>query len=73
MAWDSSRRDDGAGQLVAVSGELDLATVPGLERALGAASGQIVLDCRGLSFKDALGLVCSSGRSAMLTASGLST
>jgi anti-sigma B factor antagonist len=50
---------EGADTMVRVSGELDLATAPELERALDgiqAPAGRVVLDLRELSFSDAIGL-----------------
>jgi anti-anti-sigma factor len=39
--------------MVAVAGELDVATVPELERVLEALSGHVVIDCTSLRFMDA--------------------
>ena len=47
----------GSAQLVLnISGELDLATAPELERVLQPASGKVVIDCRSLGFVDAAGI-----------------
>ena len=60
---------DGTGR-VAVTGELDIATAPQLERALetqlAAGAGEIVLDLRGVTFIDSSGLrvVLVASRSA---------
>jgi anti-anti-sigma factor len=43
---------DGA-QVVVVTGELDVATVPELERVLAALSGRVVIECSALTFMDA--------------------
>jgi anti-anti-sigma factor len=39
--------------MVSVAGELDVDTVPELERALEALSGHVVVDCSSLRFMDA--------------------
>jgi anti-anti-sigma factor len=39
--------------VVAVAGELDVATVPELERVLDALEGHVVVDCSSLRFMDA--------------------
>lgn len=39
--------------MVSVAGELDVATVPELERVLDALSGHVVIDCTSLRFMDA--------------------
>jgi len=41
---------------VRLSGELDMAAAPTLERALDGVSGSIRFDCRDLSFVDSSGL-----------------
>ena len=41
---------------VRLSGELDMATAPTLERALEGVTGSIRFDCRDLSFVDSSGL-----------------
>lgn len=41
---------------LAVIGELDLASVPELERQLAGCDGDVALDCSGLTFVDAMGL-----------------
>jgi anti-anti-sigma factor len=51
--------------MVSVAGELDVATVPELERALEALSGHVVVDCTSLRFMDATavgGIVRASRR-----------
>jgi anti-anti-sigma factor len=45
------RRSD-AGTVVAVAGELDLATVPELEEALADAEGQVTVDLSATTFAD---------------------
>jgi anti-anti-sigma factor len=45
-----------ARQVLTISGELDLATAPQLERALRLASGTVLIDCRSLCFMDAAGV-----------------
>lgn len=44
------------GQRVVVRGELDLATVPQLERALTGLTGDITVDCQDVSFLDSTAL-----------------
>jgi anti-anti-sigma factor len=39
--------------VVVVTGELDVATVPELERVLAALSGRVLIDCSALRFLDA--------------------
>ena len=46
------RRTDKA-HVVAVAGELDVATVPELEHVLAGLSGRVVIDCSKLRFIDA--------------------
>jgi anti-anti-sigma factor len=43
-------------QVLALHGEVDLATAPQLEAALRQASGVVVIDCESLEFIDASGL-----------------
>jgi anti-anti-sigma factor len=47
---------DGAPAVVALTGELDLATAPVLVEALERLAGDVVLDCAGLDFVDSSGL-----------------
>ena len=49
---------DGLGDpiIVTLSGELDIATAPVLERALNGAEGSICFDCADLTFVDSSGL-----------------
>jgi anti-sigma B factor antagonist len=44
------------GSRVVVRGELDLATAPQLDQALGALSGDVTVDCRDLTFVDSSAL-----------------
>ncbi|MDQ6605159.1 MAG: STAS domain-containing protein [Actinomycetota bacterium] len=54
------RRADSQGVVLFLSGELDLATAPGLDRELRAAGeahpGRLLVDLRGLQFIDSVGL-----------------
>jgi anti-anti-sigma factor len=59
----------GGTQVVAVFGELDVATVPELERILDPLAGRVVIDCSSLRFMDAAAigtLVRASHRVASL-------
>ena len=57
-ALELTREDDGTVTVLALAGELDLATTPQLERALDAVDGRgtIVLDLDDLTFIDSHGL-----------------
>jgi anti-sigma B factor antagonist len=63
-----------SGHLLAVSGELDLATAPGLRERLGAAvdSGisRIVVDLREVTFMDSIGLAAIVHARSRLRAAG---
>ena len=52
-------RQDGA-TTVFLHGELDMASVPELERELDGVTGLVVFDCAGLSFVDSSGLAVFS-------------
>jgi anti-sigma B factor antagonist len=52
----SVRSSDADRWVLAMSGELDVATAPELEQALRAASGSVVIDCGALEFMDATGI-----------------
>jgi anti-anti-sigma factor len=41
---------------VIVAGEVDVSTVRDLDAALTAASGDVLVDCRGLTFLDSIGI-----------------
>ncbi len=49
-------QSDGPGEVVRVTGELDLDTADQLARALGACQGHVVVDLAGVSFMDSSGL-----------------
>jgi len=51
-----SSEDDGDTHVVTVEGELDMATVPELEKLLKTLDGTVRLDCAGVSFIDSRGL-----------------
>jgi anti-anti-sigma factor len=46
----------GAPSRVIVAGEVDVSSAPELDAALFAASGDVLVDCRGLTFVDSLGI-----------------
>jgi len=50
-----SAENTGKAHVVAVEGELDMATVPELEPYLKALDGEVRLECSGLSFIDSRG------------------
>jgi len=59
------------GAVLAVVGELDVATAPVLASALAAESGRLVLDLSGLTFCDAAGIgVMLRSRTRLRTAGG---
>jgi anti-anti-sigma factor len=65
------RAPNGATEILSVSGELDLGSVPALERAMAAVAevaenGEICLDLSGLSFVDSTGAeaLCKIHRTA---------
>ena len=53
-------RQEGQGTVIALSGELDLASSPALEEALervfGSGAGVVIIDLRALEFMDSTGL-----------------
>lgn len=71
-------RQDGEHTLVAVEGEVDMATAPQLERALLAvAAGDVVVDLTGVPFLDSSGIAtlvrahrAVAGRGDQLTTTG---
>lgn len=67
-------RTEDVAAIVAVSGELDLASAPGLEAELDRISGPsirlLVLDLRGLEFMDSTGLSILVRAHQRLTAEG---
>ena len=69
ISFKSVRADSPSASVVAISGEVDVAAVPALERALEAAiettAGGFVVDLSGVEFMD------SSGLLAILNARGL--
>jgi len=56
----SNEGDDGEEITVRLSGELDMATAPALERVLEGVTGRVRFDCGDLAFVDSSGLAIFS-------------